>query len=345
MARFIRKSASKAYASGKQQFDMSFLPPKAAIDAAFIVMSGALNVPAAGITAAQQRRLVDSVECERRFRSSGLGLAALTRVVRGCDKTATADIATGAAQAIDLAWPITFRDPRGEEATDAPPATDFYVGKTLDVYMAKATDILAALAVNAGTEIYLEFHLSPLSPGKVPVSQLVNFVEVTGKEVVLPAGDILDLVLVKNDGTAITAAELGNVKLQLDGATNLLERETLATLLRSYNEHIAAGVGAGEAIAPASATLVPLYHPVPPYKGTKLARSNERAVFSFDGTLAANVARIFYRMNEVRSHDAALAGGRKIWGFGRSVVAKTASKNGVSEARGFLSGIAARLVR
>lgn len=355
MALIRRTSASKPFASGKMQFDLSFLPPKHAIDAMYVVVGGEFNVPAAGVTSDQQTRLLDGIECERRLRSSGLGLSVQDWLVLGKDQQRPAQIAgPNANAAMELYWPIGFRDLRGIEATDSPPATDFYLGKTLDVYWAKPADLVAALAVNAGTECYLEVHLHPLSLGKTSTSVVTNYVEFIGKETKLPAGQYLDIFIVKNDGAAITAAELGNVKLTADGAVNFLEREKLNTLTRSFNRWIAQGAqvqGAtdgveGESLDLGSAPFAVILHPVKPFKGTKLPTAYDQLMLTIDGTLAAGSARVFYRLLELRTPEKAEAGARKVWGGiidVEGVAAKTASKNGVDEKqRGFLSGIASR---
>lgn len=345
--RIVRVSESKPFVIGKTPFDLSFLPPKMRIDAAFIVLDGTLNVPAAGATALQLQRILDDVQQERRIRGGGLGLQTLDHVHRGRRALAPAAIAQGAAQAAQLAWPLVFRDERGVEVGDHPPATDYYAGKTLDLYFIDPATILAALAVNAGAQVYLEFHLSPLSVGKVPTSTVFGFADVVGKQTKLPGGlRYMDMVLVKNDGSAITDAELGNARLTLDGNVDLVTRTRLGTLCRQFNRH-----GAREAAAvvdPASAGFVPVLFQLLGSKMTKTPAAREVAEFTYDGTLAANAARLYYRAVEDRGEAAVIKGGEKLWGKTLGAIAgavpKTASKNGVDTSRrGFLSAFASRV--
>jgi hypothetical protein len=358
MAKIIRLISEQAFNSGKVSFDGDKLPAGYVIDDMFVVVDGTANVPAAGWPSDSQTRLIDSIECERRISGDGIGLSVLDWQNHGKDMVRPADLAVNAAADFKMAWPVGFRDRRGIDPTDAPTATEFYKGKLINVTFTKPSDLVAALAINAGTMTYLEVHLSERSPGKVPASTVFGFQEVSAKELKLPAGHLLDLVLYKKDGTAITAAELGKVWLDCDGrGDKLLEGVTSATLVRSFNRHIAAGAqvqGAtdgveGESLDPASMPFVSLWHPVPPYKGTKLPTAYQTFNLRIDGTLAMNVARVAYRLLEIRDESHVLRAGVKLGeqvDDNTVVAAKTASKNGVNRSiRGFLSGMAARLRR
>lgn len=353
--RIIRLSRSIAWAAGKNSFDLDFLPKGYRIDTAFIELDGTLNVPAAGLTPEQQRRLLASVESERRLRVDGLGLDGLNWHMLGRDFQRPAAIAVNAAAPVDLVWPINWRDERGIDPGDAPPATDFYKGKTLDVYMANPTDILAALAVNAGTTLQVTFHLSKLPPDVIPASVVMSFMEFTGKDTKLPAGQYVDLFLRKLDGSTISDAELGNVYVSEDGAWNVVERARLRQLVRSFNRWIAAGSEVqaagvpGEAIDEAAAVMAPLLHSRRAQKATKLPTARGNLWLTIDGTLAPGSARIYYRLLELRD-EAAVAKGAVKLGIpvtqASAIVPKTASKQGVNRAaRGFLSGMAARIGR
>lgn len=353
--RIVRISASKAWAAGKMPVDLDFLPRGYVIDAAFVEMDGTLNVPAAGITSDQQTRLLSNVESERRLRIDGLGLSTADWHQMGKDAVRPANIAVGAAQPFNMTWPIGWNDRRGIDPTDAPPATDFYKGKTLDLYFADPTTILAALAVNAGTSVQVTFHLSKLPPGKVPASTVIGYMEYIGKETKLPAGHYVDLFIQKLDGAAITDAELGNVRISEDGKFNVVENMRLRQFVRSFNRWVAAGAqvqGAtdgveGEALDEASVPFVPLLHPVQPYKGTKLPTAEETMFLTIDGTLTPGTARVYYRLLEVRDEAKVLLGARRLgYQVDENTVAvpKTASKQGVNRGvRGFLSGMAARI--
>jgi hypothetical protein len=356
--RTVRTTASKPFAPGKMQFDLDFLAKHQRIDGALVELLGALNVPAAGVTSDQQTRLLASVECGRRLRSDGLGSSALDWMIKGRDLVRPADVAQNAAAPIAMAFPLEFRDERSVEPTDSSVATEFYRGQTLDIYWANPTDILAALAVNAGTSVQVTFFLSERPEGVVPASTVVNFVEVIGKETKLPKGRIVDLVLVKNDGAAITEAELGNMHLTLDGKKNLLERARLPQLVRSFNRYVAGGSqvqGAtdgveGEALAEGSVPFAPIWHPIAPYKATQLEAVEGTASFMYDGTLAPNAARIHYRMREEQDEVATVKAAQKL-GIpvdGNTVIeGKTASKNGLPPGAPFKSfaGVISRRLR
>lgn len=354
----VRKTPEKPYSPGKMQFELNCLPADDyRIDAAFIVIRGGLNIPAAGLTSDQQTRLIQLVECERRLRFDGIGGSVLDWAQAGKDSQRPAQLAPGADVAVHLAWPLNIgRDERFIEPADSAPATAFYAGKMLDVHMAKVSDILAGLAVNAGAQVYVEFHLSPLSDGTVPASCIVNYVDFTAKETILPAGDLVDCVIVKNDGSAITDAELGNMRLNADAKVDLVESNTrLATLVRRFNRFIAKGAqvqGAtdgveGESMDLDSVPFVAVWTPMPPAKGTQLPRAEKKFTLYNDGTLATGSARVYYRMREVQDELTRFRGAKKVYGSRVTadsfMEAKTASKNGVHESRGFLSGIAARV--
>ena len=351
--RIIRITPSKAFAPGKMSFDMDLLPRGYRIDAAFIELDGTLNVPAAGLTSDQQTRLLQLVESERRLRIDGLGLSTLDWHMSGKDFVRPADIAVNAAAPVNMVWPIGWRDERGIEPGDAPPATDFYRNKTLDAYWSVPTDILAALAVNAGTVCQVTFHLSPMPAGyHVPASTVFGFMEYIGKETKLPAGQYLDLFIQKLDGAAITDAELGNVSLKEDGRLAILENVRLRQLVRSFNRWVARGAqvqGAtngveGEALDEASVPFASLLHPQRPYKGTKLPTAFEVLNLTIDGNLAPGSARVYYRLIELRDKENVKRAGARLGYPPGEPFPKTASKRGVAEVRGFLSGMAARIV-
>lgn len=357
MSRIVRSSASKPFAVGKMQFDLDFLPAGYRIDGALVEVAGTLNVPAAGLTSDQQTRLLASIECERRLRSDGIGMSALDWMQKGKDLVRPADIAVNAAAAFAMVYPVDFRDDRSVEPTDSSVATEFYRNRTLDVYWANPTDILAALAVNAGTSVQVTFFLSPRPGGTIPASTVIGFVEVVGKETKLPRGRYLDIALVKSDGAAITEAELGNMHLTVDGRLNLLERARLPQLVRSFNRWLAKGAqvqGAtdgveGEALAEGSVPFAPVWHPIAPYKATKLAQVRDVLTFLYDGTLAANAARLYYRLVEEQDEVASVKAAQKLGielDEDSVIEGKTASKNGLPEAADFRSthGVMARRI-
>jgi hypothetical protein len=358
MARIVRITPSKPFAPGKMQFDLDLLPAGYRIDSVTAELTGALNVPAAGLTSAQQTRLLSAVEQDRRIRSDGLGLDALDWLVKGRDMMRPADIAVNAAAPVALVWPIELRDPRAIEPKDTSVPTEFYKNQTLNLYWANPTDILAALAVNAGTSVQLVFQLSERAPGVVPASTVIGYVEVIGKETKLPAGRIVDLVLVKNDASAITEAELGNMHLTLDGKHHLLERARLPQLVRDFNRYVAGGAqvqGAtdgveGEALAENAVPFAPIWHPETGYKATQLDGADEVATFVYDGTLAGNVARLYYRMREEQDEVATAKAAQKLGiPVNASTVfeGKTASKNGLPPGASFkrAAGVMARRIR
>lgn len=352
--RIIRVSQSKPFAVGKMPFDLDTLPKGYRITDVMVELDGTLNVPAAGVTSDQLTRLVDIVESDRRLRSDGLGLSALDWQQQGKDLVRPADIAVGAAQPINMVWPLGWKDERGIDPGDSPPATDFYAGKTLDIYWKDPTTLVAALAVNAGTNVQVTFHMEPLPWLVVPTSVVIGYQEFTGKETKLPAGSYVDLILQKLDGSAITDAELGNVRISEDGRFNILEGSTrLRQLVRSFNRHIARGAqvqGAtsgveGEALDEASVPFVPLLHPLRPFKATKLPTAQSTLFLTIDGTLAAGSARIYYRLLELRDKANVKRAAARLGYPEGAVRPKTASKQGVNaKVRGFLSGMAQRIV-
>ncbi len=342
MARIIRISASQNWLTGggKLQFPLDFLPVGHRITAAHLEAAITIDVPAAGFTADQQTALVTGIEQERRLRTTGLGESAIDWSIQGKDTVRPAALTTGNGQVVSLFWPLAFSDPRNIQGNDHAPATAFLRGKTLDVYLAKAADIVAATVVQSGT-VQLVCFLEPLPEGVVPASIVKGYVEVIGKETRLPAGRYTDLVMVKNDGTTITEAELGNIQLTMDGSTNLLERARTPQLARQFNYFRSKGTtqqaasAEGEALPNSGALpMVPFISTEDGYKATKLANVRQQLVLTFDGTLAANVARLFYRYIEPRTAEATIKGAVKL-GYkvgAKSIVdPKTASKKGVPE--------------
>lgn len=338
--RIIRKSAAQNWLSGggKLQFPLDFLPAGYRIESIFLCGDLTVTAPAAGVTSEEQTRLVDGIEQDRRLRTTGIGESAMDWCLNGKDIVRPAALAVGAGQAVNYFWPLSYRDPRGVSPNDASPATEFYKGQALDVYLKDPNTIVAGYLVTAGTG-YLVVHLSDRPAAVVPQSLVKGYVEVIGKETKLPAGVPVDLVMVKNDGSAFTDAELGNIQLTLDGHTNILERARIADLAREFNYSLAAGgtqQGAGvegEAL-PNSGSLpwVPLMFAEKGQKATKLPRARQQVIMTFDGTLAANIARVFYRYIEPQDEVQTAKAGAKL-GIPmdeRTVVqGKTATKTGL----------------
>jgi hypothetical protein len=351
-ATVIRKTTAQAWAATKLQFPVTCLEKGDRIVRGRVVMSGTLNVPAAGVTAADQYRFLSTIECERRYRSDGPGLVYLDWPKNGRNVDPTADIAVGAAQPFEYAWPLVIGyDPRCVEPADSAPAVDFFAGKYIDVTFLDPATLVALLLVNAGTTVWVEFDVEPLPEGNVPASVVMNFVEFNGAETELPGGlDYLDVVLVKDTGAAFTDAELGNLRLTADARRHIIESNTrLATLVRKFNVEQAAGAQVrtaatgigGEAVTAADAPFVQLLSPGSrPFKGTKLHRVKDKLVLYRDGTLAAGAAKVYYRALEIRDEENVRKAGRKLGWRGSRVESKTASKRGVPA---FVSSMAAKL--
>lgn len=355
--RIVRISAGQNWLAngGKMQFPLDFVPSNYRVEAAFIEGDLTMDVPAAGVTSEQQTLLLDSYESERRLRGTGIGESCADWCLNGKDVVRPAALAVGNGQGVKLFWPIGFRDPRSIEPQDSSPAGNFYKGKALDVYLRKPADLVAGWVITAGTAQLVVF-LSPLPVGVIPQSIIKGYVEVIGKEVKLPPGRYVDLFMVKNDGAVITEAELGNVQLTRDSIENILEKTRTPQLARQFNYFVAKGTTAqaasaeGEAL-PNSGSLpfAPFITQDEGFKATKLHWAREQLLLTFDGTLAPNIARVFYRivepMDEVASAKAAVKLGIPV-DEGTVFHPKTASKNGIPEGTPFraVAGVLARRV-
>lgn len=350
--RIVHTTAARNFAVGKMSFDLDFLPSGYVIDSADVELSGTLNVPAAGVTSEQLTRLVSAIESARRLRTDGVGSSAGDWQVQGRDLVTPAAIAVGAAQPIATFWPLSWADKRAIEPKEPAPLTDFYKGQTLDVFFADPATIVAALAVNVGTTVQITFRLSKASPGNVPPSVVIGYQEYTGQEIKLPRGHYVDIYIRKATGAAITEAELGNVRLSEDGKTDIINRQRLPQLVRSFNRYIADGAQVetpatgieGEALDEAAVPFAPILHPMKPYKVTQLPLAKESMNLTIDGTLAVSSARVYYRYIEYDPQGDGMRKGAAKLGLDATATPepKTASKRGVSPVRGFLSGIAHR---
>lgn len=357
--RIVRNSADLAFplTGGKVPFTFDFVPSGFRVDSLHVEADLTVTAPAGGVTSDVQTRLLDLVETDRRLRVSGLGENALDWCVKGKDATAPVALAAGAGQAIRLFWPLTWKDRRAVAPSDFSPATAFLKGQTLNAYFANANALLAGFLVTAGT-CRIVAHLAELDAGTIPASVLKGYTEVSTRETRLPAGRLVDLVLVKNDGADITDAELGNVKLSIDGRFNLLENQRLQQLLRTFNYENAEGAAQqalatgveGEALPNETpAHFVPIYTATSPLKATQLPSADEYYTLSIDGTLAMNSARLFYRIieevDEVASAKAAAKLGIPV-GPGDVIEGKTATKTGLPRGAPFKKthGVMARRV-
>jgi hypothetical protein len=361
MSRIFRVSAGQNFLTGggKLQFPTEFLPILNRVEALFIEISAVVDVPAAGLTSEQATMLVDLVECERRVRTTGLGIDGEDWLLNGKDVTRPAALAVGNGQALELFYPLSYRDPRGVEPMDGALPVEFIRGKTVDVHLKRPSDILAGLAVQSGT-VQLVAFLSPMPAGGViPTSIVTNYVEVIGKEVKIPRGRIVDAFIRKNDGSTITDAEMGNMSLTRDGSVNIFERARTKQLARQFNYFCAKGAQAqgaadgveGEAFPnDGSLPLVPLVSQLPGYKATKLHAVQDALTLTFDGTLAPNTARCYFRIieeaDEVTTVKAATKLGMEL-DAEATIEGKTASKNGVHSDVPFrkVNGVIPRRIR
>lgn len=306
------------------------------IDTLAIVAEMNSDVPGAGVTVAQQRNVIKAVDCGRRIEAASLGLFALDWQLNGGDAQPPTPLIAGAGQSTEHSFAVAFRDPRFIEPTDFSPATKFYAGATLDVTFAKLADIVPAWVLNSGS-VYVVADLSELGEGTIPASIVTSFVEVMGKETKLPAGRLVDAVLVKTSGATITAAELGDMRFTADAKTHLFEDATASQLARQFNRYVARGADfsiEGEALPVAGPyPFVSLVAPMRPQKATQLPRAVDSYLFRYSGTLAAGSARIYYRMVEELDEAASVKAARKL-GYdltGATIAPKTSSKNGVPE--------------
>jgi len=261
-------------------------------------------------------RMFASVVLGKRIRATGRLLDVLGWMMRGADFNLPADVPAAAGvykRTVELLIPLS--DMQAAEPGDTAAHARMFSDETIDLAFSEFATVFGANTTIVGT--LKSFAVA--EPGDLTVVATptrINYADFAGGTVLLPRGTFSHAVLYREDGSAITSAELSALTISIDGEV-VANRLTIDDLTNLWNLVRARGAGqqvesttvpdAGEeltsepGVAAAASDLVsveflPLVFPTDRYKHTRLAHAEAQLQVDYEGT-ATNV-RIGYRQVE-----------------------------------------------
>lgn len=266
-------------------------------------------------------RLVASLVVGKRIRGTGMLFDRLGWLMAGKDFSTPPGVpaAAGAYSRIVELY-VPFSDLHQVEQLDTAPGARMFSDESLEMETGDFVSLYGANTTVAGTQRTYAV-AEPFDGAVVAAPTRINYIDWTGKDVLLPAGTYSHIFLFKEDGTGVTSAEVTAVSIEVDGE-QVAARLGIDDIAALWNLHRASGAGnyiasdtaptPGEeltsepgAAAGAGGTVtmevVPLIVTPPRYKLTHLLHAESQVKVSFEGS--ATSFRIGYRQVEETSDD------------------------------------------
>ncbi|MBK9519385.1 MAG: hypothetical protein IPO09_19005 [Anaeromyxobacter sp.] len=186
-------------------------------------------------------RIIDSLKCGRRIALSGQAMDVLAWLMTGKDQSATAYIAAGAGtfdRVVNV--PLHFSDPTAYEPDDTAAAVELFRDTPLEVGFGSLATLFPSFtgvgSVTPGPFQTLAV-IEAGAPGKVATPVQLDEVNLTPDTRIDP-GVYTHLGIFKDDGTAITSAEVAGLTVIIDGVpvidnANLPQLAALFNMLKS----------------------------------------------------------------------------------------------------------------
>ncbi len=297
-------------------------------------------------------RVLDLVKSGRRWNLTGAAINALNWVMSGYDNSATDYLPANGNGVFDrmVNLYLPFSDVNAFEPDDTAPPVEVLKDTPLELGMGSLAALFPGFTSVTPGILQTYAVLTQGAPGKVSTPVMLDIFDLTPDSRIDP-GVYTHLAIFKEDGSPITAAELGNLTLYVDG-TPVLDAISLGALTALFNATKSAGaapssyatatpylavpgealsqepggeVGAGNAI---SAELVPLIYPTRQGKLTKSMLAPNGLRIRWTGT--ATGLRVVARRVEPLS-DAQVVKASQKMGLGTpsQLTTKTASKAAV----------------
>ena len=294
-------------------------------------------------------RVLDLVKCGRRWNVTGAAINALNWVMSGYDNSATDYIVANANGVLDrtvnLFLPLS--DFNAYEPDDTAPAVEVLKDTPLELGMGSLAALFPGMTTITPGILQTYAVCMRGAPGKQSTPVMLDIFDLTPDSRIDP-GVYSHLAMFKEDGTNITATELGNLTLYVDG-TPILDAISISALAALFNatkskgaqpsataittpflaipgegitEEPGGAVGAGAVV---SSELVPLIYPHQNGKLTKCVVAPNGLRIRWTGNAAG--LRVVARRVEPLSDSQVIKAGSKM-GLGTATVltTKTASK-------------------
>jgi len=305
----------------------------------------------AAVVPATFNRLVDQLKCGRRISTTGQAINVLHWLMTGRDNSLTAYINAGAGvfdRVLNLALP--FFDPTAYEPDDTSAAVEMFRDTPLEIAFGSSASLFPSMSAVAPGIFQPLAIIEKGAPGKVATPVQMDVIDLTpdGR---LDPGVYTHLGLIKEDGSAITSAEVTGISVIIDG-TPVIDNATVAQLAALFNVLKAAGGepgsystttpfaaepaeavteapgGAAGAGAGVSVEMLPLLYSQNAGKLTKAWACPTGIRIKWSGT--ATSLRAVTRRVEPVSDAARLKAGAKMGIQATRVTPKTSSKAGVA---------------
>ncbi|MBK9497107.1 MAG: hypothetical protein IPO08_21850 [Xanthomonadales bacterium] len=313
------------------------------------------NAAPAAVLPRTFNRIVDSLKIGRRVALTGQALDVMNWLMTGRDQSATAYITAGAGtfdRVVNLG--LSFSDPTAYEPDDTAAAVELFRDTPLEVGFGSLATIFPSFT-GAGSVTPGGFQALAViekgAPGKVATPVQLDVVDITADSRLDP-GVYTHLGIFKEDGTAITSAEVTGLTVIIDG-TPVIDNATLPQLAALFNLLKSDGAapssystttpfatipgenvtdqpgGAAAAGATISAEFLPILFPSHAGKLTKAwaCPTGIRIKYSGSGTGLRVVSR---RVEPVSDAQVVKAAAKMNLRPPTTITAKTASKAGVA---------------
>jgi len=356
MRRTIALKTLTLTSGGRGLIELDQLPPSHYLQGILFTVPLTMlqNAAPAAVLPRTFNRIIDSLKIGRRVAVTGQALDVLNWLMTGRDQSSTDYIGAGAGtfdRIVNVAFPFT--DPTAYEPNDTAAAVEVFRDTPLELVFGSLATLFPSFT-GAGSVTPGGFQALAViesgTPGKVATPVQVDVIDLN-TDTRLDPGVYTHLAIFKEDGTAITSAEVATLTVYIDG-TPVIDTLTLPQLSALFNMMKASGSspratatttpflsvpgeslndepgGAAAAGSGVSAEFLPVLYPDAAGKLTKAWPCPTGIRIRYTGT--GTGLRAVTRRIEPVSDAAAFKAGLKMGLSGvRGIRAKTSSKAGV----------------
>lgn len=257
MQRIERLEDQAWIANGNRLVNMDTLPPRQRIRALllFLNLQGTKSA-ADAVSADLFANAIKTVRIGNLVNMTGRELYTLARANNGRTVQRGTDIpGSGTTFNINVCLEIPFRDGMQPGSDDGSLPTELVLGKAMEVQFDTAT--IFAVGTTTITSGTLRTCAVLVDETNTPQLNRIFYLDPNSQTVQLDPGVYKQLLLVKNDGTPITTAEVAAIDLEVDGKPvlqNLLHEQ----IVHAWNREASIGVGTNYELVPNAAAFLPL---------------------------------------------------------------------------------------
>jgi hypothetical protein len=265
----------------------------------WLLRANLLIVQGAGATlirGSNLARYIGGCVIGKRIRSTGKLLDVLGWAMRGADMNLPADVPAAAAsyrRTVELFIPLA--DMEASEPGDTSPHAAMFRDESIELAFADFASVFGANTTITG--LLKTYAVAEPADGTVVATPTrINYADFAGGTVLLPRGTYSHILIYKEDGSAITSAELSNITISIDGEV-IFNRVSIDDIANLWNLNRAKGAAvqvesatvpvAGEELTSeqgaaagaadsVSVEFLPLVFPVSRYKLSRLAHAESQ---------------------------------------------------------------------